>query len=411
MNFFRKLGSRSLQAALRMALPFLPYRKPRILGSTDAIAPVLQEKGISSILLVTGPSIRKRGLTQALEKDLADAGISVTVYDGTCQNPTTHNVEAARALYLENSCEALVAFGGGSPIDCAKAVGARLSYPKRSLARLKGTLKVRRKLPLLFAIPTTAGSGSEITPSAVISDPDTKHKYTINSFPLIPRYAVLDARVTCSVPAHLTATTGLDALTHAVEAYLGNSTTRTTRAQSLEAVDLIFRHLARACADGSDLAARSALLRASHLAGAAFSKSYVGYVHAVAHTLGGEYNVAHGHANAVLLPVVLSFYGEKIDAKLRRLAVAAGVATEDTPRAVAAKRFLDALSDLNASLGIPTFFPELKASDIPRLARIADREANPLYPVPVLFSARELEAIYRAVLPPEAHLPLGLSPA
>ena len=236
----------------------------------------------------------------------------------------------------------LSVLGGGSSLDCAKAVGARAAKPKQSLAKMKGILKVHKRLPLLIAIPTTAGTGSETTLAAVITDAETRHKYTINDFPLIPRYAVLDPKVTLSLPPFITATTGMDALTHAVETYIGNSTTYRTRKDALLAVRLIFENIDTVYTDGKDVNARRNMLHASFYAGCAFTKSYVGYVHAVAHSLGGEYNVPHGYANAVLLPFVLEAYrasghgNSSYAKKLHRLAVAAGVAENDTPHDAAA---------------------------------------------------------------------------
>lgn len=282
-------------------------------------------------------------------------------------------------------------------MDCAKAVGARIAQPRKSLARMKGILRVHRRLPLLIAVPTTAGTGSETTLASVITDSRTRRKYAISDFPLIPRYAVLDPRLTVSLPPFITATTGLDALTHAVEAYIGRSTTRDTRKASLTAVRLIFENLDRAYANGSDLKARRGMLAASFHAGYAFSKSYVGYIHAVAHSLGGEYGTPHGLANAILLPHFLEAYGPAIYRKLHYLAVAAGVADLDTPDETAAKAFVQAIRDMERRFRLPRTLPEICLADIPKLARYADHEANPLYPVPVLMNARELEAFYHKV--------------
>ena len=262
---------------------------------------------------------------------------------------------------------------------------------------MKGILRVHRRLPLLIAVPTTAGTGSETTLASVITDSRTRRKYAISDFPLIPRYAVLDPRLTVSLPPFITATTGLDALTHAVEAYIGRSTTRDTRKASLTAVRLIFENLDRAYANGSDLKARRGMLAASFHAGYAFSKSYVGYIHAVAHSLGGEYGTPHGLANAILLPHFLEAYGPAIYRKLHYLAVAAGVADLDTPDETAAKAFIQAIRDMERRFRLPRTLPEICLADIPKLARYADHEANPLYPVPVLMNARELEAFYHKV--------------
>lgn len=363
-----------------------------------ALPDIILKKKCSKVLIITDSGIRMLGLTRRLEKALDNAGIPCIIYDKTVANPTTVNVAEAVKLYLDNGCDCIIGFGGGSSMDCAKAVGARIAKPKQSLAKMKGILKVRRKLPLLMAVPTTAGTGSETTLAAVITDAQTRYKYAINDFPLIPRYAVLDPKVTLSLPPFITATTGMDALTHAVEAYIGNSTTYGTRKDALLAVKLIFENIDTAYEDGSNVEARRNMLHASFYAGCAFTKSYVGYVHAIAHSLGGEYNVPHGLANAVILPMLLEAYGEKIHKKLARLAIAAGLADEDTPCSEAAGQFIRAVKDMKKRFGIGDHIPEIQETDIPKLAHYADKEANPLYPVPVLMDAAKLESFYRILM-------------
>lgn len=266
---------------------------------------------------------------------------------------------------------------------------------------MKGILKVHKKLPLLVAIPTTAGTGSETTLAAVITDARTRHKYAINDFPLIPAYAVLDPKVTISLPPSLTATTGMDALTHAVEAYIGGSTTRHTRKYAKKATKLIFDNIYKAYDDGQNIEARKEMLKASFFAGCAFTKSYVGYVHAVAHSLGGKYNIPHGLANATILPMVLEDYGSTIYKKLYQLAVYAGIADESDDHAVAADKFISAIKDMKEYFQIGDTFSEIQKEDISELSRYADKEANPLYPVPVLMNAKELEKYYYMLMPEE----------
>lgn len=394
MNPLRKMYCRTFQTAFKIALPFLPYRKPEIIGSVKAIPDIMKKKRCTSVLIITDKGIRNLGLTKRLEKALSDSQIPFTVYDGTVANPTTVNVAEALDLYLENRCDAIIGFGGGSSMDCAKAVGARAVKPNQPLSKMKGILKVHKKLPLLFAIPTTAGTGSETTLAAVITDAETRHKYAINDFPLIPRYAVLDPKVTASLPPAITAATGMDALTHAVEAFIGNSTTYATRKDALLATRLIFENIDTVYENGSDIDARRNMLHASFYAGCAFTKSYVGYVHAIAHSLGGEYNVPHGLANAVILPLVLETYGGKINRKLHKLAVAARLADKDTPSDEAAAAFIQAVKDMKKRFQIGNTIPEIQDVDIPKLAHYADKEANPLYPVPVLMNAHELEHLY-----------------
>ena len=394
MNTLRKIYCRAFQKAFHIAIPFLPYRKPKIAGSVRELPEIIMRHKCTHVLIITDGGIMTLGLTRRLEKALKEAGIPYTIYDKTVANPTTVNVREALELYHKEGCDAIIGFGGGSSMDCAKAVGACAVKPNQSLAQMKGILKVHKMLPLLMAVPTTAGTGSETTLAAVITDADTRYKYAINDFPLIPRYAVLDPKVTLSLPPFITATTGMDALTHAVEAYIGNSTTIDTRRDALKAVKLIFENIDIAYEHGDNIQARRNMLHASFYAGCAFTKSYVGYVHAVAHSLGGQYNVPHGLANAILLPLVLREYGSCIDKKLHRLAIAAGLADKNTPDHEAAELFIRSIEEMKERFGIVNIVKEIQETDIPKLAHYADKEANPLYPVPKLMDASELEKFY-----------------
>ena len=402
MNVLKKVFCRVFQAGMRIALPFLPYREPELIRGVGGVPAVLRAHDIDCVMLVTDAGVRGLGLTAHLEELLKAAHIRCVVYDGTVANPTVTNVEQARMLYLENGCQGLIAFGGGSSMDCAKALGARIVRPNKPLARMEGLLQVLRRLPLLIAVPTTAGTGSETTLAAVITDEKIHHKYPINDFALIPHYAVLDPDVTLGLPPHLMATTGMDALTHAVEAYIGRSTTKGTRAAAIEAVQLIFANLPEAYFNGHDRDARANMLRAAYLAGTAFTKSYVGYVHAVAHSLGGRYGIAHGLANSVLLPVVLKAYGPAAWKKLAELARAVGVSSAARDEE-AAKAFIEAIEAMNAAMDIPETLPGILSEDIPQLARYADHEANPLYPVPVLWGPEELQKMYELVQEAPGH--------
>lgn len=403
MNPIKAIYCRGVQAVLRTALPVLPYREPQVFHSCGELSTVFQKENIRRVLIVTDAGIVRSGIAAQLEAVLDEDDISYAVYDQTRPNPTVVNVEQALSLYRRYRCQALIAIGGGSSMDCAKAVGARLARPGTPLGKLKGTLRILRPLPTLIAIPTTAGTGSETTLAAVITDTQAQHKYVMNDFVLIPKYAVLDARLTLSLPPHLTATTGMDALTHAVEAYIGRSTTRQTRREALEATRLVFANVERAYRNGKDYEARSNMLTAAYRAGIAFSRSYVGYVHAVAHSLGGQYNIPHGLANAVLLPYVLESYGSCIHRKLHDLAVAAGVASPQEEDARAAAKFIRAIRQLNARMGIPETLEGIRPEDIPVMAAHAEKEANPLYPVPRLMTREELTFFYEQVAGKECH--------
>lgn len=398
MNLIQHICCRAYQGVFRAALPFLPYREPEILHRCEELPDTLKQHKIKKILIVTDPGIVACGLMTKITSVLAKEKISYSVYDQTSANPTVRNVEEALALYQKEHCQALLAIGGGSAMDCAKALGARISCPKKTLGQLKGTLHVLHRIPLLIAVPTTAGTGSENTLAAVITDSEKKHKYVLNDFVLIPRYAILDAELTYSLPPHLTATTGMDALTHAVEAYIGRSTTKETREKALLAVKTIYQNIETAYHDGHNHAAREQMLNAAYLAGFAFSRSYVGYVHAVAHSLGGQYNIPHGLANAVLLPEVLESYGSCIHQKLHMLGCAAGVCTEQDSIKAGAGKFIASIRTLNKSMGIPDFLSGIQERDIETMSVHAAKEANPLYPVPKLMTRKELEAFYRLML-------------
>lgn len=402
MNPFATFACRAYQTAFRIVIPLLPYREPKLLESVEQIPALLTQNSKRKPLIITDANLHNLGLLDPLKHALEQVELPFAIFDETTANPTIANVEAARELYLREQCDSLIAFGGGSPMDCAKVTGARIVKPNQPVSRMRGLLHVHKRLPLFIAVPTTAGTGSETTLAAVITDQNTHHKYPINDFSLIPHYAVLDAHTTVGLPRHVTATTGLDALVHATEAYIGRSTTAQTRAQSEEAVRLIDRYLKRAYDNGADLEAREGMLRAAYLAGAAFTKSYVGYIHGVAHSLGGAYGVPHGLANAVLAPVVLDIYGTSCHKRLAALARAAHIADPNATDAQAAARFIRWFRDLNIYMEIPEEIKEIDVADIPRMARFAAAESNPLYPVPRLMTARELEQIYHAVAPKAA---------
>lgn len=394
MFILKKIGCRIYQGVFRLALPVLPYREPEIISSCSELDKIFVKENTKSVLVVTDSGIVNNGLTKSLEVILTKAKVKYIIYDKTQPNPTVKNVEDALKLYHQNKCDTLIAIGGGSSMDCAKAIGARAVCPKKPLNKLGGVLRVFSKLPTLIAIPTTAGTGSEVTLAAVITDSETYHKYALMSFPLIPHYAVLDACLTYTLPPHLTATTGIDALTHAVEAYIGRSTSKETRRLSLEATKLIFENIEKAYIDGKDYKARENMLHAAYKAGIAFSKSYVGYIHAIAHSLGGRYGTPHGLANSVIMPYVLEEYGKSAYKKLHKLGIAAGVCSESDTHKDGAEKFITAIKELNKKMNIPEKLQGIQKEDIPKMAKHAEREANPLYPVPKLFTKKEIEAFY-----------------
>ncbi len=389
------LWYRTYQCVFGLGARLLPWRRPETVTGPGSLA------RIPALLTKCGT---RRPLVAASRRQCADPAFQqmlsrlegYALFSDIQPNPPVSAVEAAAALYRREGCDSLVAVGGGSPMDTAKAAAALLARPDRTLSQLAGLLKVRRPIPPFIAVPTTAGTGSETTIAAVVTGAD-HHKYAVSDLCLIPRCAVLDPLLTVSLPPRTTAETGMDALTHAVEAYLSRFyPTRQTDRLAEEAVVTIFRTLEHACAHGDDVDARQALLTASYQAGAAFTRASVGNVHAIAHTLGGLYGVGHGLANAVLLPVVLRDYGPAAYRKLARLAELVGLpGGTDGEKADA---FIDAILAMNARLGIPTGFSCIREEDLPQMAAWAAKEANPTYPVPVIYDRGRFIRVIRQVM-------------
>lgn len=394
MFIFKKIYCRIFQTGFRIALPFLPYREPEIINSCDDIGKVFYKEKTTSVLIVTDKGISSSGILTHIVDAIKNTGVKYTIYDDTQPNPSVDNVDTAYSLYVNNNCNCLVAIGGGSSMDCAKAVGAKVAYPKKTLDKMKGVMKILRSLPTLITVPTTAGTGSEVTPVSIITDTKNRHKYALMSFPLISHYALLDAKLTYTLPKHLTSTTGMDALVHAIEAYIGRSTTKETRRLCIEATKMIFKNIETAYFDPTNKDARENMLHASYKAGIAFSKSYVGYIHAISHSLGGAYGTAHGLANAVAAPYLLKAYGKSVHKKLHNLAIEIGISDKSESHLLGSEKFIKAFEDLNKKMQIPNIISGIKSEDIPQMAQYAEKEANPLYPVPVLMTKKELEHFY-----------------
>ena len=392
----KKCWYRIYQGAFKLAMNFLDWSEPHLLegkGSVLGLPEFIKSKGINKVLVVTDKGLMGLHLLDPMFEKLTEAGVEYVVYDGVQPNPTIPEIEEAREMYIKNGCEGFIAFGGGSSMDCAKVAAARVVKPNQTVRKMRGYLKVLKKLPPFFAVPTTAGTGSETTVAAVVTDPETHEKNAVNDICLRPKFAVLDPELTVGLPPHITSTTGMDALTHAVEAYIGRSNTKQTRAQAEEATKLIFDNIEKAYQNGKDYTARANMLKGSYLAGCAFTRAYVGYVHAIAHNLGGLYGTPHGLANAVILPYVLEWYGSKIYPQLAKLADVVGIS--GSSQADKAAKFIEAIKKLNADMNIPDKFDMIKEEDLPTLINRALKEGNPGYPVPVIMDYKDMESVIR----------------
>ena len=400
MNKLQFAYYRGFQAVFNIGARCLNWRRPIPVsgeGAVGKIPELLKQEAVDKVLVVTGPTVGKK-LAPGILRELDQAGIGYVLFAEVEANPSVNTVNRIQRLYLDSGCQGFIAVGGGSPMDAAKAAAARVVRPKTPVGKMAGLLKVGRKIPPYIAVPTTAGTGSETTIAAVITDSETHHKYAIMDLHLVPKYAVLDPEMTRELPPKITATTGMDALTHAVEAYLcWTYNTKESIRLAEEAVCGIFKYLERAYRDGNDMQARTEMLIASYKAGFAFTRAGVGNVHAIAHTLGGLYNTPHGLANAVILPIVLEDYGAAAEKKLARLAELTGLKTDGT-EAEKAKAFIGEIRAMNRRMEIPTGFAFIQEKDISQMIAWALAEANPVYPVPVVYDEKRCEQVIRRII-------------
>ena len=402
MNAFYKMYCRTFQAVLKQLIKLMPWRKPELLrfdNGAAGLAGFIKGKGLNSVLVVTDGNLMKLGLCAPMLEALEKEGVKAAVYDKVVANPTIDNVEEALKLYNESGAQGIIAFGGGSPMDCAKGVGARVARPNKPIPKMKGILKVGKKMPPFFAIPTTSGTGSETTLAAVITDttdPNHHLKYAIQDFPLIPHYAVLDYRTTTGLPAHITATTGMDALVHAVESYLALGTNPLTQDLALASIRKIAPNLAACVREPDNAAARAAQSYGSLTAGMAFAMSGTAGVHAMAYPLGGEFHVPHGEANTAMLRWVMEYNLDGCPEKFVPIAEAMGINTAGMSAERAASAALDAMIELGEECGVKT---RLRDFGIPReaaahMAKAAMKETRLISNNPRKLTEEAVKEIY-----------------
>lgn len=402
MNIFKIIYYRSYQFVLRIASYFLGIKEPKLISGVDSISEIpslLKNKNLSRPLLVTDNGLYSLNMTKSLEAYLKKNDIKYSLYFDVVANPTIKNVNDGLKVFKENKCDSIIAFGGGSAIDAAKVTGALANNKNKTVEKLKGLLHVHKKMPFFIAVPTTAGTGSETTLAAVIINENSHHKYAINDPHLIPNVAIHDPNLLVGLPSKITSTTGMDALTHAVEAYIGGSNTRKTKRCALRAIKLIKDNLYLSFQNPTNLEYRKNMQEASFLAGIAFTRAYVGYVHAIAHSLGGKYNVPHGFANAIILPYVLESFGKKVYKKLAKLSDLLSLCDKSLDKESKAKTFIAFIRKMNESMNIPNKFDiKYNDKDVLEMAKNAIKESNPLYPVPRIFSFEDFIVIYRLIL-------------
>lgn len=399
---FKDFWLRIYHGIMKFAAYFLGIKEPNVITGEKSILKaydIVKSKNKVHPLIVTDKSIFELGLITPLTDYLNKEKLHFTVFSNVVANPTIDNVEEGLSIYLKNNCDCIIAIGGGSAMDCAKTIGARSANPKKTVSKMKGLLKVGKRIPLFIAVPTTAGTGSETTVAAVIVDKANNDKYAINDPKLIPHYAILDPTLLVGLPKNISATTGMDALTHAVEAYIGHENTKKTKNYALSAIKLIYENLVDSVNDPKNLKKREYMQIAAYKAGVAFTRGYVGSVHALAHSLGGLYNIPHGLANAIILPYMLRQFGQLAYRKLARIADSLNICKEGSIKEKA-QAFINSIDELNNKLEVKNTFGHLiKDQDILFLANHSYKEAVPLYPTPrtiekleyidILFKLRE----------------------
>ncbi len=397
----KKAGYRTVHQLAKGIFPLLTFPVPEIHagpGKVKSLPLLVKKQGVTHVQVVTDKGLTGIGLLNGLLEALEQEQIQYSVFDDVQPNPTIQNIEEGAKHYLANGCDGIIAIGGGSPMDCAKIIGARVNNPKRTVLKMRGKFKIFRKLPPFFAVPTTAGTGSETTVAAVVTDPDSHEKFAVVSMKIVPSIAILDPELMVGLPPHITSTTGMDALTHAVEAYIGLHGTPFTDENAEKATRIIFNDLEATYIDGSDLDKRTNMALASFYAGAAFTRASVGYVHAIAHNMGGLYGVPHGLANAIILPYVLDLSREAAEKKLAKLAIVAGIGKEGESSDELSRRFIAKVKSISKNMDIPEKIKELQEKDIPLIVERVLSEANPDYPVPTIINSTECEALIRKLM-------------
>ena len=392
---FKKITNSGVTTALKLLLRFRPSPEPKVFrgaGSMQDLARHIATGGLDAVLLITTGSFVKRKALDPIVEVFRSRNIRVEVFDDVPPNPSLEVVERGAELCRRKKCGAIYAYGGGSVIDAAKGIAAQVGneVPARELI---GLFKLKRKALPLYVVPSTAGSGSEVSNAAVLSDPETHQKLFLFDHKVVPLAIALDPKATVTLPPAITAATGMDAMTHAVESYLSRIPDGKSEEMAVSAVKGIFQSLPAAYKEGSDLAAREAMAKAAYEAGVAFTRSGLGFVHAISHQITAFYGVPHGVANAVILPHVLQFSKPKAAPALARLARAAGLADPGKGDGHLADLFIEQIRRLSAELDLPTGFPEMKEEDFGAIARNAIKEATFNFPVPKMMKPADCRAI------------------
>lgn len=393
---------KSKMAAQNFIFSLIPQGKPTLFSGKDSSLRLCENIvgfGHKKVLFVTDEILVNLGLLKKMQKVFNDNGIEFVVFDGVLPDPSYSIVDQGTAIYLKEGCDSVLAVGGGSSIDAAKVIALAAANRTKNSIKLAGVYRSRRFPKPLYAIPTTAGTGSEVTLAAIISHPDSHLKMPVVDHRTLPLAAALDPVLMKGMPPQITAATGMDALTHAIESFIALTSHRNTEIYSRSAIKAIFKALPVAYENGDDLEAREAMAMASFNAGYAFTKTLVGYVHGIAHHFGSVYGTPHGLANALLLPHVLDFSKDAIEDRLADLAREIGVAKEGDSEQQQAQSFIDAVYELEKRVDVPEKLEALQKKDIKKIAKAALKETHAQYAVPKYMDQKTCEELISKLLP------------
>lgn len=394
MNPFFTCYARTVQSVLKLSMNFIRIRIPEVRDSLSSIPSLVKEHSLSHPLIVSGKHVSTLPEFTSLTESLEQKNILFSVFNSVKSDPTFENIESLYRFYVDNGCDSIIAVGGGSIIDASKALGCRIAKPKKNLASFRGLLKVGKDIPFFIAAPTTAGTGSEATLASVVTNEKNDDKFAINDPHLVPNVAVLDDSLLRNLPQKTIAITGMDALCHAIEAFIGRSNSKLTRKYALDSISLINDNLIAFHQNPQNDIARKKMLLASYYAGISFTRAYVGYVHSLAHAIGGMYHLPHGYCIAILLPYVLEAYGKKAFKPLGKINDRLSLSDHGAIDEEKALVTIEWIRNLNKSLSIPsTFEGAIAQKDFDRIAIHAFKEAFPIYPVPKLLTIKELKKI------------------
>ncbi|MEH6633948.1 MAG: iron-containing alcohol dehydrogenase [Halioglobus sp.] len=392
--FLRKIKHALYLKLMSVAVNFAPSARHTAFagkGSSRQLCDHIVRTGVKKVLVVTDKPLRELGVVDRAIAGLLESGIDIAYYDGVLPDPTYEQVAAGVAVAQQHGSEVILAIGGGSSIDAAKIIAASATSDESPVDWV-GFGKVKHDVLKLYTIPTTSGTGSEATMGAVISDAVTHEKGVISGGTLLPAAVALDPELIAGLPPHITAATGMDALTHGIEAYIGVWERGTRLEDARIGVKLVFENLAAAYQDGSNIQARSGMSMGAYYAGLAINQVNVGNVHAIAHQLGGKYGIPHGLANALVLPHVLDFCHDEAKQRLAELALLVGVGSEGDDEGQLAHKFIKAVRDLRTEVGIPDHSDRIKREDYDAIADLAMAEGD-AYPVPRLLDRESVIAI------------------